>query len=130
MTVVASNTNSLLRVTPLVILKDIGPSLTRYETLGFQRIESGSAGCVGMQAGTSAVIFASVGYMNGDFEHEHISRLEGETLQYVHVSSVEEVKDRLSARSRVLQDVVTRGGTRELLVEDGDEILILAERGV
>jgi hypothetical protein len=64
MTVTAA-TNSRLRVTPMVTLKDIDPSLTRYESLGFQRVDAGTAGCVGMQAGTTAVIFASVGFMKG-----------------------------------------------------------------
>jgi hypothetical protein len=52
----------------------------------------------------------------------------GKTIQYVHVSSVDEVKGRLTASAQVLQDVITRGGTRELLVEDHDDVLILAER--
>jgi hypothetical protein len=122
-----SDTTSLLRVTPMVILKDIAPVLNRYESLGFQRVDAGTAGCVGMRAGTTAVIFASVGFMNEDYDRDHVARLVGRTIQYVHVSSVDEVKGRLTASARVLQDVITRGGTRELLVEDHDDVLILAE---
>jgi len=87
----------------MVILKDIAPVLTRYESVGFQRVDAGTAGCVGMQAGTTAVIFGSVGFMNEDYGSDHIARLVGKTIQYVHVFTVDEVKGRLTASAQVLQ---------------------------
>ena len=81
-----------------------------------------------MQAGTSALIPASVAFMNGDFDPVHTARLEGKTIQYVHVTAVDQVKLRLSPTARVVQDSLTRGGTRELLVEDMDDLFILAGR--
>jgi ethanolamine utilization microcompartment shell protein EutS len=118
----------VLRVTPMMIVEDIAPVVARYSALGFERIESGSAGCVGMQSGASALIVASVAFMNGDFDPGYTERLKGKTLPYVHVTSVDQAKLRLSTGARVMQDSLTRGGTRELLVEDADDMFILAER--
>ena len=125
---VASESAPVLRVTPMRVVEDIAPAVARYAALGFERVESGSGGCVGMQAGTSALILASVAFMNGDFDPAHTARLQGKTIQYVHVTSVDQVKARLATGARVLQHSLTRGGTRELLVEDADELFILAER--
>jgi hypothetical protein len=57
----------------------------------------------------------------------HMDQLVGETIKYVHVTSVKQAVTRLPASAQVLQDVHTRGGTHELLVRDGDDVLILAE---
>jgi ethanolamine utilization microcompartment shell protein EutS len=119
---------SVLRVTPMQVLPDITPTLRRYEALGFERIDTGDAGCVGMLAGQTSVILSSLAFMNGDFEAAHTARLSGQTIQYIHVSSVDRTRGRLSPAAVVLQDVVTRGGTRELLVEDDGELFILAEK--
>jgi hypothetical protein len=54
--------------------------------------------------------------MRGDFDALHVDPLVGQTIKYVHVTSVRQVAERLPATARVLQDVRTRGGTRELLV--------------
>ncbi len=119
---------SVLRVTPLMVRPDITPVLSRYEALGFERVETGDAGCVGLRAGHTAVIVASVGFMSGDFDPRHTARLAGRTIEYIHVPSVDRAKGRLAPGATVLQDVRTRGGTRELLVEDGGDLFILAEK--
>jgi len=111
----------------MVVLDDIRPALTRYEDLGFMPVPSGDGGCVGMAAGPTALILASAAFMRRDYDALHVDPLVGQTIKYVHVTSVSHVAQRLPATAHVLQDVRTRGGTRELLVRDADDTLILAE---
>src|SRR5215470_11459587 len=106
----------LLRITPMVVLEDIKAALTRYEDLGFTPVPSGDSGCIGMAAGLTALILASAAFMRGDFDALHVDPLVGRTIKYVHVTSVRQAAERLPATAQVLQDVRTRGGTRELLV--------------
>jgi hypothetical protein len=121
------STTPVLRVTPLVVLDEIGPALGRYEDLGFQRVDSGADGCIGLASGNTSVILATADFMRGDYDAAHVSRLVGQTVKYIHVTSVEQVVPRLSAAAHILQDVRTRGGTREVLVTDDNDLLILAE---
>ena len=124
----AAMDNPVLKVTPLKVLHDIGAAVARYETMGFHRITVEDDGCVGMQAGRSSVILASEAFMTGDFDADHVARLSGRTIDYIYVSSLDQVRDRLSASARVLQDVQARGGTREVLVDDLGDLFILAEK--
>ncbi|MCC7370581.1 MAG: hypothetical protein IT306_19325 [Chloroflexi bacterium] len=119
---------SVLRVTPLQVLPDITPTVRRFEALGFERVETGDDGCVGLRAGQTALILASAAFMNGDYDALLTDRLLGQTVPYIHVESVAEASRRLGPGARVLQDVWTRGGTRELLVEADGDLLILAEK--
>ena len=57
----------VFRVTPMMVLADITPALARYEALGFERVETGDAGCIGLRAGQTAVILASTSFVRGDF---------------------------------------------------------------
>lgn len=124
----APATLSPLRITPMVVLPDIAPTLRRYEALGFERVESGDDGCVGMKAGQTALILASVAFMSADYDALLTDRLIGQTIPYIHVESVKQATARLDPVATVLQDVWTRGGTRELLVEDSGDLFILAEK--
>src|SRR5688572_17878348 len=74
---------SPLRITPMVVLPDIAPTLRRYEALGFERVESGINGCVGMKAGQTALILASVEFMSGDYDALLTDRLIGQTIPYI-----------------------------------------------
>ena len=112
------------RVTPLSILSDIGPSLARYRKLGFAIIETEDPGCVGLRAGPSHMILCSTAFMAGDFPGGTVAALEGRTIPYIWVESVERAKD---AYPRLAELVTTRAGTREALVEDAGEWAILAE---
>ncbi len=118
----------VLRVTPMIVRPDITPLLKRYEALGFERVETEDPGCIGLQAGHTAVILSSVAFMNGDFAPTSISRIVDQTIAYVHVASVDQARTRFAPGATVLQDVRTRGGTRELLVEDDEGFFILAEK--
>ena len=79
---VASAPAPVLRVTPMMVLPDIGEALSRYEALGFERVETGSDGCVGLRAGQTGVILASVAFMNDDFDAIHTDRLLDKTIKY------------------------------------------------
>jgi hypothetical protein len=118
----------VLRITPMMVLADITPALARYESLGFERVETGDVGCIGLRAGETAVILASTSFVRGDFGVDHASRLAGQTINYIHVASVDEVRRGLLPSAVVLQDTRTRGGTRELLVDDSGDVFILAEK--
>jgi hypothetical protein len=110
----------------MTVLADISSALERYQSLGFERIESGDPGCIGMQAGQTAVILATTAYLRGDFEAGLVARLAGQTFPYIHVSSVDGARAELPTAT-VLQDVQTRGGTRESVMDDGGHLFILAE---
>jgi hypothetical protein len=111
----------------MMVLPDISSALRRYEALGFERVETGDAGCVGLKAGQTAVIVASTSFVRGDFGAANASRLAGQMISYIHVASVDGARRGLSASAAILEDVRTRGGTRELLVEDNGDLFILAE---
>lgn len=124
---IASTSLSPLRITPMVVLSDIAPTLRRYEALGFERVETGDDGCVGLKAGQTALILASVAFMSGDYDALLTDRLAGQTIPYIHVDSIKQASTQLAPVATVLQDVWTRGGTRELLIEDSGDLFILAE---
>jgi hypothetical protein len=111
----------------MMVLPDISSTLHRYESLGFERVESGDAGCVGLKAGQTAVILASTSFVRGDFGAANASRLAGQTISYIHVVSVDAARQGLAPSAAILEDVRTRGGTRELLVDDNGDLFILAE---
>lgn len=124
----AVNQSRVLRITPLTVERDIAPALARYAALGFERVESGEPGCVGMQADNGAIILASVDYLQSTFVDADVEALAGTTMPYIHVESVSDARHYLPASCILLQDVRTRGGTRELLVRDGADYLVLAEK--
>lgn len=118
----------VLKITPLKVLPDIGGAIARYEAMGFGCIQVEDGACVGMTAGRSSVILVSEAFMTGDFDAGHVARLTGRTIDYIHVTSVEQARGRLPASAQVLQDVQARGGTREVLVDDLGDLFILAEK--
>lgn len=112
----------------MMVLADVTPALRRYQALGFERVETGDAGCIGLKAGQTAVILASTSFVRGDYGPANASRLAGQTIKYIHVVSVDAARRGLSPAATIPEDVRTRGGTRELLVEDDGDLFILAER--
>lgn len=116
-----------LRTTQMLVLADITPAIERYERLGLSRISTGDDGCVGMLAGETGVILATAEFMTGDFGAEATEAILGRAINYLRVTSVDAAKANLSPDAVVLKDAITRIGTRELLVDDQGELLILAE---
>jgi hypothetical protein len=116
-----------LRTTQMLVLADITPAIERYERLGLSRISTADDGCVGMLAGETGVILATAEFMTGDFGEDATTAILGRAINYLRVTSVDAAKANLSPDAVVLKDAVTRIGTRELLVDDQGELLILAE---
>jgi len=105
------------------------PAVEQYLALGFTAVETGSPDCVGLRAGGTYLILVSADYMAGDFQPATVARLVGRTVPYIYVSSVAAAKERLSAAAFIVEQVVTRGGTMEAVVEQGHQYLLLAEKG-
>lgn len=120
-------TDLVHRSTPLCVLADIADAERRYESLGMRRVETEDAGCVGYRAGDTGVILATEAFMRGDYGSDLVDRMVGRTVDYLHVASADDAAARLPAGASILQEVRTRAGTREILVEHGSGLLILAE---
>jgi hypothetical protein len=116
-----------LRTTQMLVLADITTAIERYERLGLSRISTGDDGCVGMLAGETGVILATAEFMTGDFGAEATEAILGRAINYLRVTSVDVAKANLSPDAVVFKDAITRIGTRELLVDNQGEPLILAE---
>ena len=101
------------------VISTFGNSAERRET----RIHA-----VAMPAGQTTVILASTSFVRGDFGAANASRLAGQTINYIHVASVDAARQTVSPSAVILEDVRTRGGTRELLVDDCGDLFILAEQ--
>lgn len=114
------------RVTPLTVLPDIAESVRRYEALGLERVPGEEEGLVGFLAGKTGVMVATTEFMAGDFDPAHVERLVGQPIHYIHVASVDEARKAVP-NAHLLQDVIARGETRELLLEDTTGFFILAE---
>jgi ethanolamine utilization microcompartment shell protein EutS len=120
--------NMVLRVTPLTVLADIDPALSLYRGLGFEVMETGNAGCVGLRAGDTYLILATTAHMAGQFQPAAVDHLTGHTIPYLHVQSLEEALMRLPATAAVIERTLTPHGTAEALVEDAGQCMILAEK--
>lgn len=68
---------SVLRVSPLTVMEDIGPALSRCRGLGFAVVETEDPGCVGLRAGDSYLILATVAHMARQFRPGTVERLAG-----------------------------------------------------
>jgi hypothetical protein len=75
--------NMVQRVTPLTVLTDIKPSLSRYRGLGFDVVDTGDPGCVGLRAGDTYLILATVQHMAGQFPSAVVQRLTDQTTPYL-----------------------------------------------
>ncbi|KRW60300.1 helix-turn-helix domain-containing protein [Stutzerimonas nitrititolerans] len=118
------STDPVRRTTPLTILPDLASSLDRFRRMGFGVIETNDSGCVGVAAGSSYHLLCSRAFMVDDYPEGAIAPLVGQTIPYIWVSSLEAA---CHVWSRVVHQVVTHRGTREALVEAGDQWAILAE---
>lgn len=112
------------RVTPLTILDAIDDARALHESLGFAVIETNDPGCIGVRAGTTHLILCTVAFLRGDFSNADLEPLVGRTIPYIWVRSLEVSKPAYSNR---IDEVLTRNGTREALVEHRGQWAILAE---
>lgn len=114
------------RVTPLTILPDIAPSLARYRNLGFTALETDDPGCVGLRAGNTYLILCTAALMARDFQAVNVAPLVGQTIHYVWVDSLDAA---IKAFAGNVAATISRARTREALVGNGTQWVILAETG-
>ncbi|MDR3437835.1 helix-turn-helix transcriptional regulator [Telmatospirillum sp.] len=117
------------RITPLTVLPDIIPTLRHYQALGFSLIETEEPGCVGLRAGNTHLILITTDFMSADYDQTTVALLEGRTIPYIYVQSVGVARERFSESATVVEQVTTRAGTIEALMERDHQYLILAEKG-
>ena len=115
------------KVTPMMVLPDIRPVLKQYLALGFEAAPTDEPGCVALRAGKSHLMLVSVEMMHRDFKRTTVAPLVGSTVPYLHVTSLAEAKARLDASAMVVEESYTGGGTREAVVVQHGQFLILAE---
>lgn len=118
----------VFKVTPMMVLPDIQPVLRQYLALGFEPMDSGHPGCVGLRAGNSHLILMSVSTMEEDFRPKTVAPLVGGTLPYIYVRSMAAAKKRLEASAMVVEEVETGGGILEAVVIQHGQFMVLAEK--
>ncbi|HLO77508.1 MAG TPA: hypothetical protein VK196_13715 [Magnetospirillum sp.] len=115
------------KVTPMMVLPDIRPVLKQYLALGFEPKPTDDPGCVGLRAGNTYLILVTAELMQKDFKRTTVAPLIGTTVPYLYVSSLHEAKSRLEGSAMVVEEAYTGSGTREAVVVQHGQFLILAE---
>lgn len=116
------------RVSPMMVLPDIRPVLRQYLALGFEPVDQEfDADCVGLRAGNTFIILASVRLMERNFKRTTVAPLIGTTFPYIYVASLDEAKSRLDG-SALLVEEVEGEGVREAVVVQHGQFMMLAER--
>jgi hypothetical protein len=116
------------RVTPLTVVADLAETVATYVALGFERVESGEPGCVGLRAGPTYHVVATKAHMERQFSPLTVALLLDRTTPYVYVSSLDEAKARLSPMAAIVEQAAPGDGVREAVVETGGQLLVLAEK--
>ncbi|MER2604249.1 MAG: hypothetical protein ABTQ29_00300 [Siculibacillus sp.] len=116
----------LLRLSPLRVVADPSASVASLVELGAVRVESGSPACLGVTVGASASLFVTRDHLAADFGARVAAALEHRAIFYAHVVDAEAASRCFSGRP--LADAVTAAGTREIVRDDGDHVVILAQR--
>lgn len=116
------------KVTPMMVLLDIAPVLKQYVALGFEVVDTDDPGCVGLRVGKSVLMLVSVELMQRDFKKTTVAPLVGATVPYIYVTSLHQAKMRLEPSAMVVEESYTGGGTREAVVVQHGQFLILAEK--
>lgn len=116
------------RVTPLTVVADLADTVATYLALGFERVDTGDDGCVGLRAGQTFHVVATKAHMERQFSPLTVALLLDRTTPYIHVSSLDEAKARLSPLAAVVEQAAPRFGSREAVVETDGQLLVLAEK--
>lgn len=116
------------RVTPLTVLPDIREAVEMYLALGFEPVDSGHAGCVGLRAGQSYQLLATKAFMERQFSPWTVAVLLNRTTPYIYVASLDEAKSRLSPLAAIVEQSPVRDGVREAVIDADGQYLLLAEK--
>lgn len=115
----------LLRTTPILVLETIEAAVEEARTMGFDIVETGDPGCVGLGAGRSHKILATRAHVAAVHGEDAASALVGRVVDYLHVADL----DAFVARCGGLDGppVVTGYGTREAVLATRTGSMIVAE---
>ncbi|KIL99842.1 hypothetical protein CCC_02631 [Paramagnetospirillum magnetotacticum MS-1] len=116
------------RVTPLTVSADIAEAVRLYQALGFEVVDSGNPGWVGLRAGHSHQILASKAFMERRFSPWTVAVLLDHTTPYIYVSSLDEAKARLSDSAAIVEQSAVVDGSREAVIDADGLYLVLAEK--
>jgi hypothetical protein len=119
--------NQILRVTPLMVVADLNAAAQHFCTLGFEPVETREAGVIGLQAGSSQMILASVEHMEMDFRPMTVATIAGRTVPYIYVRSMTAAMANLPEGVIVIEKANTHCGTVEAVIGDAGNFRILVE---
>ena len=116
------------RVTPLTVMADITEAVELYRALGFEPVDTGHEGCVGLRAGHSYQLVVTKSYMERLFSQWTVALLLNRTTPYIYVGSLDEAKSKLSPTAAVVEQSTAKGISREAVIEVDGQYIVLAEK--
>jgi len=118
----------VLKITPMMVLPDVDPVAQQYGMLGADLLDSGDPGCIGVRAGNSQMILVTADLLKGYLSAKTVAPLIGATVPYVFVRSLADAKMRLLRGALVVEEALTPEGTREAVVVQHGQFMVLAEK--
>jgi hypothetical protein len=118
----------VLKITPMMVLPDINPVAQQYGMLGADLLDSGDPGCIGVQAGKSHMILVTADLLRGYLSAKTVTPLIGTTVPYIFVRSLADAKARLLRGALLVEEALTPEGTREAVVVQHGQFMVLAEK--
>ncbi len=112
----------VLRVSSLIVTPDLPAACAQYADLGFTRVATDDKGCVGYVVGETGVILVDADFAARCWGRGAANGLLGRCVPYVFVQAIDSVD-----HERVLADVRTWFGMREVLVDTVSGPVVLAE---
>lgn len=121
----SSPRSGLLRTTPMLVLETIDAAVADARAMGFDVVETGDPGCVGLGAGRSHRILATRAHVAAVHGEGVAAAVVGRVVDYLHVADL----DAFAARRGGLdgEAVVTAYGTREMVFSTAAGPAIAAE---
>lgn len=121
----SSTRAGLLRTTPMLVLETIQAAVEEARTMGFDIVETGDPGCVGLGAGRSHKILATRAHVAAVHGEDVASALVGRVVDYLHVADLDAFVARRGGLDAV--PVATGYGTREAVLANRTGSMIVAE---
>lgn len=116
------------RLTPLLVVPELGPHLDLYDRLGFEAIESGTPGIVSLRAGNSFLFLATTAAMLEMFQSDTVAALQGQMVPYMHVASLQEAMCELLPDVGIVDVAGPPRDCPHAVVRAAGMLMIVAER--